>query len=166
MFNFRAAMLVLLTFLTAGVNYSQPKNSLSRWLNIKPFIHRQPDVEKLFGRGNFNQNKYFITYKTNDFRVSVGYSSGSCGEQYADWNLPEWTVTDVSYKFFENPPKLKDLIDDRRRFAVSQVGDGIHQIQYYDASRGIKILWDNYKKAVEYIVIVPSKQLERKHKCR
>lgn len=140
-------------------------DALKPFLILKPFVNTREDVEKIWGKGSFNQNKYFITYKSSDIITSVGYHWGGCEKEYSQWNLPEWSVTDISYNFLKNPPKLNNLIGNNKKFKNKQHGDVLNHIEYYDEERGIHIVYDNYLKEVIHITIKPSLKDEQKFDC-
>jgi hypothetical protein len=157
--------LLLFVLIFAVLGFSQKKENISKWLRIKALVSNREDVEKIFGKGEFYQNKYFVTYKINDGVVSVGYSLGNCNQVSSILNVPEWTVTDISYDFLKNSPKLKDLIGNKKQFKKRQDGDGINQIEYYDEKRGIFIIYDDNENQVIHIIIRPSKEVKMKYYC-
>jgi hypothetical protein len=163
---FKIAGLLLCILILVSVCLPQRKNNFEKWLKIKIFDASREDVEKLYGKGKIYQNKYFVIYKTLDETISVDYSLGGCERQYAIWNVPEWRVTEISYSFGKNSPKLNDLISNKKQFKKRQFGDVINQIEYYDEERGIKILYDNLEKKVYEIIILPSKKYLEKYQCK
>lgn len=160
-----AKILFLILAAQVVVCFAQNK-ALAPFLNIKPFINTRKDVEKIYGKGEINRNKYFVTYKHADGLVTVEYAwGGDCQNSYDDWNVPEWTVTEISYSFWQNLTKLKDLIRNNKKFKKTAYGDVIGQMKYYDEESGIVIYFDKFKKKADEIAIKPSIKDEQKFAC-
>lgn len=157
----------LLFFITIFVSlgFSQKKLTLNKYLKIKVFESTREDVEKIYGKGESGSNPYFVLYKTPDGNVSVGYSYRNCQYEYPMWNVPDWTVEDITYRPFKNPPKLKALISDKSQFKSRQSGDVINHIEYYDDERGISIIYDTSVGKVKDIIIRPSFKDIQKYDC-
>ena len=74
------------------------------------FQSTRTDVEKLLGKpiGQY----YGVTYKLNDGVLYLDYYGfDHCKARYgldADWDLPEWTVTEIEYRP-DHGPKLASL---------------------------------------------------------
>lgn len=163
--NLIAKTIFLILVLQVINCFAQTSSELEKWLQIKLFVNTRDDVEKIYGKGKFGQNQYFVSYKTKDFTVSIDYSPGECEIKYSDFNIPEWTVTEVSYNILNNPPKLKDLVGNKNGFKTRQNGDGVNHIQYYDETRGIFIVYDDYLKEVIHITIKPTIKDKQKFAC-
>ncbi len=56
--------------------------------------------------------------------------------------MPKWIVTEISYSFRENPPKLKDLIPDKSKYKKKQAGDVLEHVDYYNEETGVSIIYD------------------------
>ena len=158
----QAIFLILIVQTTVCLSQT---SALAPYLKIKPFFSTREDVEKFYGKGEFFINDYFRTYKSNDYQVSVGYSLGGCERKNPIWNIPEWTVTEIYYGRWKNPPKLKDLIGNGKNFKKSYESDVLNHVQYYDEKNGIKILYDEEEKGVLNIKILPSQKDDRKFDC-
>lgn len=138
---FRNGILVVILLFSVVSAASQESANLAKWLKIKVFESTREDVEKLYGTSN--ETKYhFIRYKNSDGTINVDYSKGGCEVVSPMWNVPEWTVIEISYTPWKNPPKLKDLIPDKSRYKRKQAGDVLDHIEYYDEEKGISVIYD------------------------
>src|SRR5258708_1076907 len=81
------------------------------------FQSTRADVEKLLGNP-IGQN-YGVTYNLKEGTLYLDYYGfDHCKARYgldADWNLPEWTVTEIEY-LPRHLPKLSELRLDLRKF--------------------------------------------------
>ena len=164
--TFTLKLLFLVLIVQVTVCFSQNK-TISPFLNIKPFASTRDDVEKIYGKGNFPKyNPYFVNYKTSELSVLISYSTGGCEKKYSIYNVPEWTVIEVNYSFLKNPPKLKDLTKNDKKFKKMPYGDVINQMKFYDQESGIVIYFDRFTKVVDEISIEPSLKEEQKFACK
>ena len=160
----KAIFLILVFQIT--VCWSQT-NALAPYLNIKPFFSTRDNVEKIYGQGDDpERNPYIVFYKHANLKILVSYSLGGCKEsEYPLYDLPEWTVESIDYKFSENPPKLKDLIRNNKNFKKRINGDATDHIEYYDEESGIIICYESYLKEVHRITLSPSRKDKQKFDC-
>ena len=126
---------------------------------INLFQSTKADVEKLLGKP-IGEN-YGVTYKLKDGILYLDYSGfDHCKSRYgfsADWNLPEWTVTEIEHRPDEMPkftslhldsrklrkahlnPETPDIIsyvNDNEGVEYSVESDGrLGSVRYYPGSR-------------------------------
>lgn len=156
----------LLILLFQAINVFSQNKYLEPYLNIKPFYTTRDDVLKIYGEGKFPKyNPYTVWYKTDDLTINVSYSSGGCEKKYSLYDIPEWTVEEISYDFLKTPPRLKDLIKNNKKFKKTPYGDGISQMKYYDEESGITIYFDKFTKEVEEISIGLTLKDKQKFDC-
>ena len=132
--------------------FSQRSDLPEKWSKIKTFISTREDVDKLFGNGI--ANGHFIKYPTQTGLIFVDYSAGNCkSTQYPIWNMPEWTVTEVTYILSNKSMKLNDVIPKRNKYKQKQAGDVSDHVEYYDDAAGVSIIYDKRLKHVLNIVL-------------
>jgi hypothetical protein len=68
-----------------------PRNS---WRGLVPLHSDRRKVEEVLGRAKSSSG--VDVYDTDNQRVTVRYSSGSCGETNVEWNVPPGTVLEVT----------------------------------------------------------------------
>ena len=80
----------------------------SDWKRIAVLRFTRPDVERLLGKSE--DQGHGVYYPLKEGSLYIEYSEGFCQpEQYAGWNVPEWTVVEVTYNPFKNPPRLSSM---------------------------------------------------------
>jgi hypothetical protein len=152
-------ILVLLGFTVFG-SMSRSQERSAEWKHgITLFQSTKTDVEKLFGKP-IGEN-YGVTYKLRDGILYLDYYGfDHCKARYgfdADWNLPEWTVTEIEFlpdyeltltslrldlrrfrKAHLNPhaPDLVSYIDDQEGIEYTVEPDGtLNSVRYFPGSR-------------------------------
>jgi hypothetical protein len=103
------------------------------------FRSTKADVENLLGKP-VGEN-YGVTYKLKDGILYLDYYEfDRCKARYglkADWNLPEWTVTEIKYLPNELP-KLSDLHLDLQKFRKAHESPEVPQlISYVNDEEGV-----------------------------
>ena len=163
--NMYRSIIVLIILASFSFTVDAQNDRLAPYLKIHVLKDSIGDVEKLFGKGKSEHNPYFVTYKSRNLIVSVDYALGPCGTRSSIWNVPEWTVTEVSYEFRTKPPRLTDLLGKQNRIKPINYGDVGSQIQYPDRERGISILFDKHEKRVTEVSVFPSINVEKRLAC-
>jgi hypothetical protein len=154
----------LIIFLSI-VSFAQTNEELAKYMQIKVFVNTIEDVEKLYGKGKSWANKYSVVYKTPEMAIDVNYVTGNCQSKFSRWNLPEWTVEEITYTPQNQSLKLDDLIRDKKQYKVKQVGDVINHFEYYNEETGVSITYDDYLDEVIDISLRPSVADEKKYRC-
>ncbi len=155
---------LMLLFFTHSV-FSQEPDWLVKIKNIKPLVSTREDVIKMFGepleKERISYGKY---YDFKDGRMNVIYATGLCVTKLEDgkenvygWNVPEWTVIDVSFtpKKRINPKKLNINLDE---FEKEEVWDVPGSFEYLNNELGIYA--NIYKGKLETISFYPAKKYD------
>lgn len=153
-------------FIFSAFIFAQKEENLDKWLKIKVLVSSLDDVEEIYGNGKeFALGKL---YQTTDGNIYVQYTDTSdCKtSKIAVWNVPKWTVAEVSYSPSRNPPKLKDLIRSKNQFKKRQSGDVSDHIEYYNDEKGVSIIYDKSISKVIDITIRPSLEDKQKYSCK
>jgi hypothetical protein len=152
MFNPIAGLSVLLLILSLTPNFYNM--DLDKWLAMRPLLTKRADIEKMYGKPEEAYDKHQVIYETKDGAVTVTYSYGPCRTaKIPEFDVPEWTVTEIMFSPWKSPPNLADLIGDGHGFDRTPTGDVEHQVKYSDNKNGISIVIDDYEKKVKDIVI-------------
>lgn len=153
--------------MTFGICVAAPlaaQSRLDKYLKFSPFSCTLDDVKKVYGDGKTGNNPYFVTYYRDGLRVSVEYAAGGCKSRIPIWNVPPWTVIEVTYSFLGRKPALRDLLA-KRVFTSRQAGDVEEHVEYYNDDEGISILYDKDGEGVMDIVLRPSRKDSQKFQC-
>jgi hypothetical protein len=153
---FKSLSVCFLVMFFVVFGFSQSKQGLAKYLRINVLVSTIADVETIYGKGETFVNKSVVNYKTSEDAIFVSYSIGNCQSKYPMWNVPDWTVEEVQYTPQKNPPKLKDLMPNKKLFKKRQSDHVIHFIDYYNDEQGITIYYDTLRKVVTGITIRPS----------
>lgn len=79
-----------------------------KWQQIIVLQSNRADVERLLGQSA--DQGFLAIYPIEAGSITVEYSLGLCGSgQPSEWNVPAWTVVEVTYTPFNNPPKLSSF---------------------------------------------------------
>ena len=163
---YKLGFLVLAFLFFAEGTFAQDANGLEKWLNLKVFRSTRRDVENTYGNTEKKTDEHFSVYEYSEGAVSVEYSYGNCASSKASiWNVPEWTVVEITYTPWKNPPKLTELIQKKTRFKITRAGDVKNHKKYVDKIRGIAIVYDDWLKQVLDIIIGPSTEDDEKTRC-
>ena len=143
---------------------AQSGSGLDEWLRFRVFTTTREEVEKELGQTG-KTSAHFVRYKNARGSVYVDYSKGDCQSASPVWNVPAWTVIEVSYSPHVNPPKLAQLLSTKSKFNKRSSGDVAGHVEYYDDERGISIVYDEELKEVRNITIRPSVQAQKNYDC-
>jgi hypothetical protein len=156
-------LLIAITSVTSPVS-GQAKLIADQYLRIKPSISTKADVETILGIADTTAK--MATYITGDESVWVFYSSGACGEKNGGpWNLPEWTVTEVSYSMRDKIVPLSLVINQLSKFKRRREGDVLTFVKYYDDESGISVTYDTKDKRVSDVTLKLSKKQRALFQC-
>lgn len=142
---------------------AQKKENLENWQKIKVLVSNREQVEKLYGKAKDNQHNVY--YQTPEGLVLIEYTKGDCKIAKSLWNVPEWTVTRVSYGLDKKHIKLKDLKLDKKQYSHKQSGDAAGIFQFYSAEKGIMITYNKNTKIIEYLILFPSAKDRKLFAC-
>ena len=148
-------VLLAAVFLVVCTN-AQSLQSVEDFLRLAPLQNTKTDVETAFGKGSSANNPYVVTYRKGGLRITVDYALGDCRSGLSPWNVPEWTITEITYSFLSEKPKLKRLLRNRKQFRTRQAGDVLNHIEYYDDIAGVSVLYDTKVEGVMDIVLRPA----------
>jgi hypothetical protein len=152
-------ILILLGFSVFGSMSRSQERGVEWKHGITLFQSTKPDVEKLFGKP-IGEN-YGVTYKLKDGILYVDYYGfDRCKSRFgflADWNLPEWTVTEIEFRpdreltfaslhldlrqlrkarLSPHVPDLVSYIDDQEGIEYEVESDGtLNGVRYFPGSR-------------------------------
>lgn len=145
--------------------HAQPLQPLHRFLEFSVLTSTKSDVEKIYGKGESKSNPYFVTYVASNLRVSVEFAVGDCKSKAPLWNVPEWTIAEITYSFLGERPRLKTLLAGQGSFRARNSGDVLNHVEYYDDVKGISILYDKKGEGVMDVIIRPSAKAIKKFEC-
>lgn len=135
-----------MTALTAS--QAKIEESLTNWRSIIPLKTNRSQVEHLLGSNN---SGYLGIYRVEDGKLSIEYSSGSCGsDRKGGWNVPKDVVISIMFSP-TTKPRLSDLNVNRKRLrkVVDRHVGGI--IYYIDDENGIVYeIQDGRVETIEY----------------
>ncbi|HEY0429706.1 MAG TPA: hypothetical protein VGC76_18130 [Pyrinomonadaceae bacterium] len=163
----RVIFSLILVIVLSSNFYTQSSLSLDYWLKITPLKNNKESVENMFlkGREGIN-NKYIVSYDAYYGVALVEYSTGDCKDGIVKlWNVPEWTVIEVTYLTQDDPPKLKGLLKDLGNYKTRTAGDQTDQVEYYNEKMGISITYSLTTKTVMEISVKPSFTQREKYDC-
>ncbi len=137
----KASIILILLGFTAFGSMSRSQERSAEWKHgITLFQSTKADAEKLFG--NPLGEKDGGTYKSKDGTLYLDYYRfDHCKARYgfdADWNLPEWTVTEI--EFLPNYELMfASLHLDLKRFRKAHLNPGVPDlVSYVDDPGGVE----------------------------
>jgi hypothetical protein len=118
------------------------------------------DVEKVFGKPIGKHND--VTYNLEDGTLYISYYGyDHCKPRYgltADWNIPEWTVTEITY-LPDNPTQFASLSLDLRKFRMARLSPNVpSMISYVSEEQGIEYTLEGDGLTLHSIRYFPGKQ--------
>lgn len=144
-----------------NILFAQSKLSeLDKVKEIKLLESTREDVEKILADDSLvfysSSDYHFQDFFMMNANVRIFYSSGKCSEEYEDWNVAEWKVTEirVSPKDFIG---IEDTGIDYSKFKKEEIWGSIeNDYAYHDKASGIAITVRGA--VVESINFFPSKE--------
>jgi hypothetical protein len=159
------SILFALHFGVLAVSAQKPLIS-GEFAKIIPGVTTRQEIEKRFGTVNLI-NDFMAQYTTEDFSISVEYSTSDCNSGNVPWALPKDTVEMITYWFPEEKRRsLTDVILKISEFTGKVEGDVGHHITYRNRGRGIYVIYSTNIKAVRSITLEPTAKQKKKFTCR
>lgn len=144
-----------------GSTFRTPQYPNTEWRNqIILFQSTKADVERLLGKP-IGQN-YGVTYKLKDGILYLDYYDfdhcKSQGRFEADWDLPEWTVAEITY-LPDHPPQFAALKPDLKKFRKARLSPHVpDMISYVSEELGIEYTLEGDGRTLHSIRYFPGKQ--------
>src|SRR5215212_9995136 len=113
------------------------------WRRVVILQSTRADVERLLGPSEMPG--YLVVYSLPEGSVSIEFATQSGCEPHREgfWNVPEWTVEEVTYTPFKAPPRFKSLNLDMTRFRKEPGGSHTPDIVgYVDDEEGVSYTVD------------------------
>ena len=108
-----------------------------KWKQISVISYTRSDVERLMGKSN--DNGYLVYYPLEEGSLHIEYSAGPCNPNQDGWDVPKWTVIEVTYTPFKAPPKFSELNPDFSKFKKELAGPCTPGIfSYINEEEGIR----------------------------
>jgi hypothetical protein len=125
-----------LLVILAAINHAQ----VSAWHGIIPLHSTRADVERVLGPPTPDSKaQYGAEYLTENERVIVSYSTGTCSAAHGDgWRAPAGTVISFSVYPKQNP-RLTDLHLDESMYKVSRDPEVLDFTSYTNEKEGVNI---------------------------
>ena len=137
--NLSLACVLLVTAGTLPARNHQPAQT-PPWRQIELLHSTRADVEKLLGHPE--KSGYLVRYPLKEGSLEIDYyvfdycvpvNGGNGG-----WNVPRWTVTEITYNPFKKPPRFSSLGLDLEKFRkVRESPDVIDLISYVNDEEGV-----------------------------
>lgn len=132
-------ILLLALMITSQVVLAQKSEvtQAPEWKRIVVLQSTRSDAERLLGKSK--DQGYLVYYPLKEGGLHIEYSDGSCQPgQDSGWNVPEWTVIEVTYSPFENPPQLSSLNLNLTRFKIVRESPDVPDlITYINDDEGV-----------------------------
>lgn len=161
----KSVIIFVMVLFSTNIVYLKEPDWLVRIKSIKPLVSTRDDVIKMFGEpSDKDRISYGEHYDFKDRRMEIIYETGLCVTKIEDgipkvygWNVPEWTVIDVSFtpKKRINPKKLNINFDE---FKKEEVWDVPGSFEYLNNELGIYA--NIYKGKLETISFYPAKKYD------
>src|SRR5207248_2573433 len=121
------------------------------------------DVEKLLS--NPIGKDYSVTYNLKEGTLELDYYLyDHCNPRYGyngDWNIPEWTVTEIEY-LPDNPPQLADLKIDLRKYRKVHESPHVPKMSsYVNEVEGLDYTFEPDGKTLHSIRYFPSRRFNK-----
>jgi hypothetical protein len=112
----------------------------NEWRGIRPLKTTRQEVENRLGKPTPDSvARNAARYETEDGKVFVLYSVGSCGsESNNGWNVPDLTVIDLSF-YPKSKPIFSKLNFDRKNFVRRPDPEITYLVEYFNKKDGISI---------------------------
>lgn len=103
-----------------------------------------------------------MTYNLEDGTLYISYyGDDHCKPRYglaADWNIPEWTVTEITY-IPNNPPQFASLRLDLKKFRMARLSPNVpDMISYVSEEQGVEYTLEGDGLTLHSISYFPGKQ--------
>jgi len=136
------------------------------FLKIIPGVMTKQEIEKRFGPANLI-NDFMARYKTENFSLTVEYSTLGCDKGNVPWAMPRGIVERVTYWFPDEKRKsLNDVILKISKFTSEEEGDVGGHVTYRNRDRSIDITYSTNIKAVLSVTIEPTARQIKRFACR
>ena len=136
----RYSIYVLCLALSLSVQFKTNASAQVSWTQVVLLQSTRADVEKLFGKP-IGEN-YSVTYNLRDGVMYLEYYLyDRCKPKYGyrgDWNIPEWTVTDITFEP-DNPPQFSSLKLDLHKFRKVRKSPNVPEmVSYINDTEGVE----------------------------
>lgn len=157
-------LFVALAFFAIGTSTVIPQvgtSSQAKWKQIILMRSQREDVEKQIGPSKYRG--YSAMYSLNDGSLDVEYYAFNFCEpgHDADWNLPQWTVIEMTYDP-DDPPQFASLKLDLRKFRKVRKSPHVPEmVSYVNDAEGVEYTLAVDGTTVQTIRYFPGKRLSK-----
>lgn len=127
---------ILIILCCNHLTFAQTPDWYSQIKKIKILKSNRNEVIKMFGEPNNVNDKHYISYKYDDYSLSIEFSSGLCeATKEEGWNVPEFVVTDIFIQLYKkiNYQELNLKLD---KLVKEEISDVPGAFIYYDYVKG------------------------------